>query len=1043
MNGVCMRSNVFIMRERQATMKASHGVTQFPGRRIGFFLKKTGFLALFLLLIGLVLSALPLYAAQSPTPTPTPTPEDYEYADCGLIIDDSTGAPCFEILKGADEFKPHPEGFGYNGGSSYAPMRRLHKVRWVPSYKDLKELNNGKVEIWVTIPPSPCKEDSSGTSGTADGEEPACVLSEKVDYTIRHLGQKTSVTINHRENAGKAPVSLGTFDFDGNEAWVELDDTLIVSDELQFADAVCFGAACPGLMDITPPKIEDVKTKTHYKYFVKKDTFYIEAKITDEGTGVASAVVEFNGETHEMKAIGDIYSVTIPYKSGIDLKYMIKATDGAGNVGTWDPIRGYVIRGAGRQLGNPPWAMYKAKRAKLGGVSPAKAGGKPCSAYGCDPVNMMTGNLLEQLVLVNLPGRPAIELTLTHNSQGGVQTIFGESWMHNYNSHVTEMDNADFQGVFVEYPDGKTVQFEGADLTPEPGIYDKLERNGDGFKLTQQDKTVLYFDSYGDLTRQEDVNGNGVTLTYSEQTKFVNLSKLASIKADGGREITFEYNDNGLVTKINLPEGKTIGFEYNDEADLTAVIDGNGNKTVYEYQNHAISKKISPEGHAYYENTYDDQRRVTKQVAGTSWTQTMTYGENQTTVTDKNGAVFTYYANTEGMMIANVDEHGYKTSFEYDLTTQKVMAETNAEDKRFEYQYDPNGNQIYQKDPLGYEVTRQFDATFNKPTYEKNQNGAETRWEYDGKGNLTKMTNADGKAATFAYDNYGQLIAATDFNGNKTTYAYTAAGDVETVTDALGNVSRFLHDGLGRLMTRTNPLGVSYYYKYDGNDNLLGIAGPLGYYVQFVYDRNSRLIKQIDPKGGATTFAYDQSENLTAQANPLGFQMRFEYGLMNEKLKMLDPEGRVTQYAYTPTYQVAKIIAAAGTPAEAVTTSEYNGLKMPVKIVDSEGRVTELAYDNLYRVVKIVQDANGAKITRTYAYNPTGQVVEETDPNGHVTLYTLDALDRISRKEDAKGQITQFAYDRSGGENQRGRRYAGGSRDDKRIQRPENAGEDR
>ena len=56
---------------------------------------------------------------------------------------------------------------------------------------------------------------------------------------------------------------------------MELDDLHIHSDAYQLADAVCFGAACPTLMDITPPKIEDVKTKTHYKYFVKKDTFYI------------------------------------------------------------------------------------------------------------------------------------------------------------------------------------------------------------------------------------------------------------------------------------------------------------------------------------------------------------------------------------------------------------------------------------------------------------------------------------------------------------------------------------------------------------------------------------------------------------------------------------------------------------------------------------------------------------------------------------------------------------------------------------------------
>lgn len=971
---------------------------------------KRFFVAFILILLGLFSQY--AYAQEE-------TDEDYEYADCGLIIDDSSDAPCFEIVAGGDEWQPHPQKFGYNGGSLYAPMRHYHKIKWVPSYKDLKKLNNGKVEVFISLPPSPCEENSSDTANDSEASseskndvETDCELSEKVDYVIRHKGGEDTVTVNHKEKAGQT-VPLGAFEFDGEEAWVELDDLHIHSDAYQLADAVCFGAACPTLMDITPPKIEDVKTKTHYKYFVKKDTFYIEAKITDEGTGVASAVVEFNGETYQMKAKGDIYSTTIPYKSGIDLKYMIVATDGAGNVGTWDPVRGYVIRGAGRQLGIPPWALYRLKRAVLGVSPAARPGSSACSAYGCDPVNMMTGNLLEQLVLANLPGRPAIELVLTHNSQGGEQTIFGESWVHNYNSRLTEMDNADFQGVFAQYPDGRTVMFEGPSFTPEPGIYDKLERDGDGFKLTQQDKTVLYFDNYGDLTRQEDANGNGVTLTYSEQTKFVNLSKIASIKADGGREITFEYNDKGLVTKINLPEEKTIGIEYNDTDDLTAVIDGSGGRTVYEYQNHAISKKISPEGHAYYENTYDDQRRVTKQVAGTSWTQTMTYADDQTVVTDKNGAVFTYFYNADGIMISNVDESGKRTSFEYDAQ-QKVIAETNAEGKRYEYRYDERGNQIYQKDPLSYEVTREFDATFNKPLYEKNENGAETRYEYDGKGNLTKITNAAGNSMTFAYDQYGQLIAATDFNGNKTTYTYTAAGDLESETDALGNVTTFLYDGLGRLMTRTNPRGVRFYHKYDGNDHLVEVMGPLGYHVAFVYDRNGRLVKQTDPKGAEISFEYDQSENLTAHVNELGFRTAFEYGAMNEKLRMIDPEGRVTQYAYTPTYDIAEIRAAAGTAREAVTQSEYNGLRIPVKIVDPEGRVTLLEYDNLFRLVKVIEDANGLAIVTRYEYNPTGQIVKETDANGNATEYALDALDRIISKTDAEGQITRFEYDAQG-----------------------------
>lgn len=960
-------------------------------------------LAVFVAIVMGVVFHMPLLYAQEDPPA-----EDYEYADCGLIVDDSSDAPCFEIVMGADEWKEHPREFGFNGSSLYAPMLSRHWVKWYPSYKDLKEINDGMVEVFVSIPPAPCEEETPGESAEG-GEETECSLAEEVEYWIWHSGKYDRVIVNQKEEAGKT-ISLGVFEFDGEEAWVEIDDLYLTSDAYQIADAVCFGEACPGLMDITPPSIEDVKTSTHI--FGLK--FYIEAKITDEGSGVASAYVEFNGEQYPMNAKGDIYSAKIPYRPGVNLNYVIVAADAAGNEAEWSPTRGYVIRGAGRQLGTTPWALYKTKRATLGGVSPAKASLSPCSPYGCDPVNMMTGNLLEQLVLVFLPGRPPLELVLTHNSQGGVQTIFGESWVHNYNSHVTEMDNADFQGVFVQYPDGKTVQFSGPDFSPEPGIYDTLERDGDGFKLTQQDKSVLYFDSYGDLTRQEDANGNGVTLTYSEQTQFVNLSKLTSIKADGGREITFEYNDKGLVVKINLPEGKSIGFEYNDTDDLTAVTDGRGNRTVYEYENHAISKKLSPEGHAYYENSYDEQRRVTRQIAGSSWTQSMSYGENQTVVTDKNGAVFTYYYNEKGMMIANVDEENYKTSFEYDPATQKVLAEINAEDKRYEYQYDDNGNQIFQEDPMGYTVTRQFDQTFNKPIYERNQNGRETRWEYDDLGNLTKIVNAEGNVSTLSYNEYGQLIESRDFNGNKTIFSYTPEGDLASVTDALGNTTQFLYDGLGRLVSRTDPRGGLFSYHYDANDNLTDMYGPLGYHLEFEYDRNNRLVKQTDPRGAEIHFEYDRSENLTARVNELKFRTSFEYGLMNEKLKAIDPEGRVTQFGYTPRYQVAEARAAAGTEAEAVMASEYNGLRLPVKTVDPEGRITLFEYDELFRLVKMTQDAGGEEVVTRYEYNSTGRIVKEIDPNDNAITYTLDELDRIVARKDAEGQVTRFEYDAQG-----------------------------
>src|SRR6185369_3726243 len=105
---------------------------------------------------------------------------------------------------------------------------------------------------------------------------------------------------------------------------------------------------------------------------------------------------------------------------------------------------------------------------------------------------------------------PEMNLDLTYNAQGGMPSIFGENWTHSYNYHVLEMDNADFQGAFLQYPDGKVATFTGPSFTPEAGYHEKFVKTGSGYEVTLTDLTKLKFDADGDLTRLEDANGNGL-----------------------------------------------------------------------------------------------------------------------------------------------------------------------------------------------------------------------------------------------------------------------------------------------------------------------------------------------------------------------------------------------------------------------------------------------------------------------------------------------------------------------------------------------------
>ncbi len=271
-------------------------------------------------------------------------------------------------------------------------MTSRHWIKWFPDWKSL----DGKIEVYATIPPLPREENSGLTEEELEqlsDEEREQVegkyeLSEEVEHWIWHLGEYEIVSINQKENVGKLHL-IGEFEFDGEKAWVEIDDLHLYSEDnkkYQVADTVCFGKEnCPENVDMIPPEIEEVKIPTY------NNTAYFQAKITDVGTGVAQAAIFFDGVLYPMTSGGnDQYGVNIPYQAGIDLNYYILAQDGAGNKTTWNPVRGYVTRGTGWGLGIPPWAFWKLKRHEGGAVgSTPPEGWDPCSTCAGDPFDTM------------------------------------------------------------------------------------------------------------------------------------------------------------------------------------------------------------------------------------------------------------------------------------------------------------------------------------------------------------------------------------------------------------------------------------------------------------------------------------------------------------------------------------------------------------------------------------------------------------------------------------------------------------------------------
>jgi RHS repeat-associated protein len=928
----------------------------------------------------------------------------------GAIIDDSDPSPVFIWKNLGDPDQPAYRdtiSTGYKSGATITG----NSINNTPHNSGTWTANglSGSLDVSVTIPTV-----SYCTNGGSCAD-----LTTRATYKIYYSGGVDTVDVNQFAEQG-GTVKLGTYEFDGTGK-VELTD--VVAEQGDFFtsfivfDAVIFGDVSVDL-DITPPLIEDVKAMTY------DGKFTIQAKVTDVGSGVDQVVLFLtrgNGtvETHVMTlGDNDIYSVTVSgIKQGENLDYSIGAIDLAGNESSWDRKRGYLTRSMnGRYLGYHPGMIARRKNTgyEVLRCNPACGG---VGQNGGDPINTLNGNMLDQFRLLDIKGRPEIDLYLTYNGQGGRLGIFGESWTHSYSYHLIEMDNPGFEGAYVQYPDGFIAQFNGSDFSPEEGVHEKLTKTGSGYELLFKDLSKVVFDADGDITRWEDTNGNGLTFEYGTKVKYTMLSEIKSIKADGGREIKFEYTD-GLVTKITAPESIQISLNYNED-DLVEVKDGRSNATKFEYTDHNLTKKVSPDGHTYYSNEYDGDRRVTKQIGGDGYLSVFAYGDEETTMTDANNNSIVYKYE-DNLLEEIVDQKGLSLKYEFD-DDKNVVEYEDKDGNKYEYEYDENGNQTYEKDPLGNEIKREFNQTFNKPTkVTYKQNDHVTKYEYDSKGNLTKVTDAKGNSKKLTYNALGQLVEETDFRGNLTKYAYTSEGDLKKVTNALNDSENFEYDGVGRVAKYKTFLGHEYVYSYDQNNNLVKLNGPLGYELSYKYDSNNHLVEETDANGGNTKYKYDNSENLVEQQNQLGFVTSKKYGPMNDQNEEVDAEGRVSKFSYDQSFNIIGFTEAKGTDDEATTTFEYNGMRMPTKLTDAEGRVKKFEYDPLQRLTKEVENvtsnaANSENNVKTeYEYTSTGKISKIVDANGNSTVFTYDVLDQLIEVKDAENQVTKYAYDEQG-----------------------------
>ncbi len=289
--------------------------------------------------------------------------------------------------------------------------------------------------------------------------------------------------------------------------------------------------------------------------------------------------------------------------------------------------------------------------------------------------------------------------------------------------------------------------------------------------------------------------------------------------------------------------------------------------------------------------------------------------------------------------------------------------------------------------------------------------------QFDSAGRLTSSTNAVGARLTNSFDTANLKEVTTDPLGNVTTVQFDNRGNIAQVQRPGGGVIAMQYDSQDNLIKAVDEAGNVVTQTYDVKGNLTSITDPLGKSYVSTFNSAGQVTSTTDPLGRSSHFVYDEAGNLVRFVNALGEVSTSAYDAQGRVVSTTDGRGLSKQFTYTTGPRASSVkfagkvsssnIVPATTPSS--KQFEYNQLGQLIRETDENGHVTQYGYDAIGRPVSVTE-ATGAR----YSYFYSGdRMVEGVDPLGRSTRAEYDDLGRRVRTIDALGGISSVSYNAS------------------------------
>lgn len=677
--------------------------------------------------------------------------------------------------------------------------------------------------------------------------------------------------------------------------------------------------------------------------------------------------------------------------------------------------------------------------------TPAIVGKSTTSGYVNDPVNVATGNFIEEETDMAFSGVvSACSVTRMYNSvavfgQHAVSGVFGAGWSSNIESRV----QLNAENAVWTMADGREVTFDR--MIREDGTHGYARAPREAWWLEELPLTqlmgeegsiadpslryILHATGYEASSLLRISDNSGTQHIFSLTGVYLGMSagagtavaylrdeegRVGAIVHQRGARINVEYTEGGLVGAIHSSRGQSVRYEYVTLDGRTHLCAVHGDTGTRRYEHDAaglIHRVVASTGTVEVTNYYDPAGRITEQ--DTEYGRRVRYRYLPNGITD----------------VSNEDA-SYTNLWVSDQYA-RLTAIVDAEGGRASYAYDDFGNRVSVVDRDGSRITRYSDER-GRIIREVTDEGAETLFAYDEQDRVVSMTvssietdprarraarlarrarlEAEAQGRTLDEATSGQESAQSPAVSPMTTVTYEYANDFErnpsSMTDGNGHVTRFeWADGL--LQRVVSPEGVTVSFEYDDFGLLTGIRNAEQQLTRCEYSAAGHLVKIVSALGLGTEFTYDSAGHMVCRQDPDGSRWRFEYAAGGRLVASVDPAGARTEYEYGPSGDIVAVVNPLGRRMERSfdTNGNIDRITLP------GGAQFNYAYDGLMRLVRTIDPAGGvwtreydAASTLTALIDPTGVSVRTSVDSSRKTFTTNDGVDRVRISCDHLGR---------------------------------------